>query len=96
LHSDRGAPMTSKLVAQLLATLGVMKTHSRPRQSNDNAHYEAQFKTLKYRADYPDQFGSLDDAQAFCRWFFAWYNKEHYHTGLLTPHQVHYGLAERM
>ena len=98
LHSDRGAPMTSKMVAQLLATLGITKTHSRPRQSNDNAYSEAQFKTLKYRPDFPDRFGSLEDAQAFCRRFFAWYNNEHYHTGLglLTPHQVHYGLAEEV
>mgnify|MGYP001024515128 FL=1 len=98
LHSDRGAPMTSKMVAQLLATLGITKTHSRPRQSNDNAYSEAQFKTLKYRPDFPDRFGSLEDAQAFCRRFFAWYNNEHYHTGLglLTPHQVHYGLAKEV
>ena len=84
------------MVAQLLATLGITKTHSRPRQSNDNAYSEAQFKTLKYRPDCPARFGSLKDAQAFCRRFFAWYNNEHYHTGLglLTPHQVHYGLAK--
>lgn len=98
IHSDRGAAMTSKMVAQLLATLGVTKTHSRPRTSNDNPYSEAQFKTLKYRPEFPDRFGSLEDAQAFCRTFFHWYNNEHYHTslGLLTPHQVHYGQAEEV
>lgn len=98
VHSDRGAAMTSKMVAQLLASLGVTKTHSRPRTSNDNPYSESHFKTLKYRPEFPDRFGSLQDAQAFCRTFFTWYNNEHYHTGLglLTPYQVHYGHAEEV
>lgn len=98
LHSDRGAAMTSKMVAQLLATLGITKTHSRPRTSNDNAYSEAQFKTMKYRPEFPDRFGSLEDAKSFCRTFFAWYNNHHYHTGLglLTPDQVHYGRAKEV
>jgi len=95
---NRGAAMTSKMVAQLLASLGVTKTHSRPRTSNDNPYSESHFKTLKYRPEFPDRFGSLQDAQAFCRTFFTWYNNEHYHTGLglLTPYQVHYGHAEEV
>lgn len=95
IHSDRGAPMTSQMVAQLLANLGVTKTHSRPRTSNDNAYSEAQFKTLKYRPEFPGRFDSLEDAVAFCREFFRWYNNGHHHTGLglLTPAQVHYGRA---
>lgn len=98
LHSDRGAPMTSKTVAQLLTTLGVTKSHSRPRMSNDNAFSEAQFKTLKYRPEFPNRFASLEDARAFCRMFFHWYNNEHYHTGLglLTPEQVHHGRTEEV
>ena len=87
LHADRGTSMTSKPVAFLLADLGVTKTHSRPHVSNDNPFSEAQFKTLKYRPDFPDRFGAIQDARAFCRDFFPWYNTEHHHSGLglLTP-----------
>jgi putative transposase len=95
LHADRGSAMTSKSVAQLLADLGVTKTHSRPHVSNDNPFSEAQFKTLKYRPGFPDQFGSLVDARAWARPFFQWYNHEHHHSGigLLTPATVHCGQA---
>jgi putative transposase len=97
LHADRGSSMTSKPVALLLADLGVTKTHSRPHVSNDNPFSEAQFKTLKYRLDFPERFGSIEDARAHCRVFFPWYNTEHRHTGigLLTAHDVHYGLADQ-
>ena len=95
IHADRGAAMTSKPVAFLLADLGVTKTHSRPHTSNDNPYSEAQFKTLKYRPDFPERFGSLEDARAHCVDFFAWYNTAHRHSGLAlhTPHDVHHGLA---
>jgi len=95
LHSDRGPSMTSKTVAQLLADLGVVKTHSRPYTSNDNPFSESQFKTMKYRPDYPDRFGGMLDARAWARPFFSWYNNEHRHSGLalLTPAMVHYGRA---
>jgi putative transposase len=95
LHADRGAAMTSKPVAQLLADLGVTKTHSRPHTSNDNPYSEAHFKTLKYRPDFPERFGSIEDVRSFCRSFFRWYNHEHYHSGiaLLTPASVHLGRA---
>ncbi len=95
LHADRGSSMSSKTVAQLLADLGVTKTHSRPHVSNDNPYSEAQFKTLKYRPDYPKTFGSLEDARAWTRAFVTWYNDQHHHTGLglLTPAVVHHGLA---
>jgi len=95
LHADRGSAMTSKSVAHLLADLGVTKTHSRPHVSNDNPYSEAQFKTLKYRPDFPAQFGSLADARAWARVFFQWYNHEHHHSGigLLTPATVHGGQA---
>jgi putative transposase len=97
LHADRGSSMTSKPVALLLADLGVTKTHSRPHVSNDNPFSEAQFKTLKYRPDFPERFGSIEDARAHGQLFFAWYNTAHRHSGigLLTPHDVHYGLAEQ-
>jgi putative transposase len=96
LHADRGSSMRSKSVALLLADLGVTKTHSRPYVSNDNPYSEAQFKTLKYRPDYPDRFGSLADARSWARSFFQWYNHQHRHSGLglMTPATVHYGQAQ--
>jgi putative transposase len=98
IHADRGSAMTSKVLVQLLADLGVAKTHSRPHVSNDNPYSEAQFKTLKYRPNYPDRFGSLADARQWARAFFDWYNHEHRHTGigLLTPASVHRGQASSL
>ena len=95
VHADRGAAMISKPVALLLADLGVTKTHSRPHVSNDNPFSESQFKTLKYRPDFPDRFGSIEHARQHGQDFFPWYNTEHHHVGLglFTPHDVHYGLA---
>lgn len=96
LHADRGPSMKSKAVAHLLADLGITKTHSRPYTSDDNPYSEAQFKTLKYRPEFPDRFGCIQDARAYCRDFFQWYNHEHKHSGIamLTPSTVHYGLAD--
>jgi putative transposase len=96
IHADRGPSMKSKPVALLLADLGVTKTHSRPHVSDDNPYSESQFKTLKYRPDFPDRFGSIQDARSFCQDFFPWYNCEHHHSGigLLTPEMLHYGKAE--
>ena len=96
VHADRGSSMTSKPVALLLADLGITRTHSRPHVSNDNPFSEAQFKTLKYRPEFPDRFGSLEETRAFCHPFFTWYNTAHRHggIGLLTPAMVHYGQAE--
>jgi putative transposase len=98
IHADRGSSMTSKPVAFLLADLGITKTHSRPHTSNDNPFSEAQFKTLKYRPEFPERFGSIEEARAFCQTFFSWYNQEHHHTGigLLSPHVVHHGLAAKV
>jgi putative transposase len=98
IHADRGTSMTSKPVALLLADLGVTKTHSRPHVSDDNPYSEAQFKTLKYRPEFPERFGLIEDARAFCRSFFPWYNTEHHHTGigLLTPEMVHRGHVDRV
>ena len=96
VHADRGSSMASKPVAFLLADLGVTKSHSRPHVSNDNPFSESQFKTLKYRPEFPDRFGSFEDAHQFCSWFFGWYNDEHRHSGIAfhTPADVHYGRAE--
>ena len=82
IHADRGTSMASKPVALLLADLGVTKSHSRPHCSNDNPYSEAQFKTLKYRPEFPGRFGSIEDARAFCQRFFRWYNHQHRHSGL--------------
>jgi len=96
IHSDRGPSMTSHSVAHLLGSLGVTKSHSRPHVSNDNPFSESQFKTMKYRPDFPQRFGSYEDSLGFCRRFFHWYNNEHYHSGIgmMTPASLHYGQAE--
>jgi putative transposase len=98
LHADRGSSMKSRAVALLLADLSITKTHSRPHVSNDNPFSEAQFKTLKYRPEFPQRFGSLEDSRAFCRPFFRWYNTEHRHSGIafMTPENVHYGRATQI
>jgi putative transposase len=95
IHADRGSSMTSKPVAFLLADLGVTQSHSRPHVSDDNPFSEAQFKTLKYRPDFPDRFDSIEAARVHCQTFFGWYNNEHHHTGLglHVPADVHYGTA---
>jgi len=97
IHSDRGAAMTSRNVAMLLSDLGITKSHSRPQISNDNPYSEAQFKTLKYQPQFPERFGSLEDARAFCQRFFAWYNTEHCHSGigLVPPASLHTGEAHQ-
>jgi putative transposase len=97
IHADRGSSMTSKPVAFLLAGLGVTKTHGRPHVSDHNPYSESHFRTLKYRPDFPDRFGSILDARAFCQRFFPWYNHHHPHSGLalLTPAVVHYGQTDQ-
>jgi putative transposase len=96
IHSDRGPSMRSQTVAQLLATLGITKSHSRPHVSDDNPFSESQFKTLKYRPEFPDRFASIEHGLDFCGKFFPWQNHEHHHggLGLLTPATVHHGQAD--
>ena len=98
LHADRGTSMRSKPVAALLIDLDIAKSHSRPYVSDDNPYSEAQFKTLKYRPDFPARFGCIEDARTHCQAFFAWYNTEHRHSGIgyMTPHSVHHGQAEQL
>ena len=95
VHADRGSSMTSKPVAFLMADLSVTKSHSRPYVSDDNPYSESHFRTLKYRPDFPERFGCIQDARAFCQDFVTWYNEEHRHSGieLLTPSMVHHGQA---
>ena len=96
IHADRGPAMIAKSVALLLADLGVTQTHGRPHVSNDNPYSESHFKTLKYRPEFPERFGSLPDVRSFLLDFFQWYNTQHHHggLGLLTPFDVHHGLAK--
>ncbi len=93
IHADRGRVMKSKTVAFLMADLGVTKSHSRPYVSDDNPYSESQFRTMKYRPEFPDRFGCIQDSRSFCQQFFQWYNEEHRHSGiaLLTPAVVHFG-----
>lgn len=97
IHADRGSSMTSKSVALLLFDMGVATTHSRPHVSNDNPFSESHFKTLKYRPDFPERFGSMQDASSFLVDFFQWDHTTHHHSGLglMTPRDVHYGEAGR-
>jgi putative transposase len=98
LHSDRGSPMRAKTTAELLVDLGVAASFSRPRVSNDNPFSESQFKTLKYRPEFPACFAGLDHARTHLRAFFGWYNDEHRHSGIgfMTPAAVHFGRAAAM
>jgi putative transposase len=98
LHADRGSSMRSKPVADLLVDLDISKTHRRPHVSDDNPYSESQFKTLKYRPDFPARFGSIEGARAHCQVFFRWYNTVHRHSGigLMTPYTVHHGYANQL
>jgi putative transposase len=95
LHSDRGGAMVSKTMGQLLIDLEVTRSFSRPHISDDNPYSESQFKTLKYSPQFPERFGSIQDAISFCRCYFNWYNNKHRHSGIsmLTPASVHEGRA---
>ena len=93
IHADRGAAMTAKTTAQLLAELSIVESHSRPRISNDNPFSESEFRTMKYRPNYPGTFDTLEQARAYMDWYVPWYNAGHKHSGiaLFSPDQVHDG-----
>ena len=98
LHADRGGPMRAKTMAQLLADLKVTKSHSRPYTPDDNPYSEAHFKTMKYRPDFPQRFGSMTQALQWAKLFFPWYNHDHRHSALalMTPAVVHHDLVEQV
>ena len=98
LHQDRGAPMTAKTFSQLLIDLEILPSYSRPRTADDNPYSESQFKTVKYAPAYPGRFADPEQARAYCRSFFDWYNTRHRHSGLglLTPDAVHHGRAGQL
>lgn len=96
VHSDRGSQMIAVPVTELWATLGVVPSLSRPRVPDDNPFSESHFRTLKDRPDFPDRFGSIQDARGYGRRLFDWYNHDHHHSGLglLTPTIVHRGRTD--
>ena len=98
LHADRGSPMRSKTLAELLTDLGVEPSFSRPQQSNDNPYSESLFKTTKYSPTFPKCFDSIGHAREVITPFFDHYNHHHRHTGigLMTPAAVHSGNAARI
>jgi putative transposase len=98
LHADRGSAMRSKTLKDVLQDLGVAKSYSRPYTPTDNPYSESQFKTLKYRPDYPEAFSGIVAARRWMRGFVQWYNHAHHHTGLalMTPATVHYGHVEHV
>lgn len=98
VHNDRGAPMTAHGFAELLTELGVERSYSRPRVSDDNPYSESCFHTIKYQPDYPGRFRDVSSARAWCDDFFGWYNRDHHHDGLalFTPAQVFFGEVERV
>ena len=95
IHADRGTSMTSKTVSALLSDLAILKSHSRPKVSNDNPYSEAQFKTLKYCPAFPARSVHCRMPARSAAWFFTYYNHEHRHSGigLHTPYSVHIGTA---
>ena len=96
LHADNGNAMRGATLESRLEEMGVLRSFSRPRVSNDNPYSESLFRTVKYRPDYPSRpFASKDEA---CEWvaaFVDWYNHRHRHSGIkfVTPHQRHSGAA---
>lgn len=93
IHSDNGSAMIAGTLADLYERLGITRSLSRPRVSNDNPYSEAVFKTAKYCPAYPGYFDSIHDSQQFLDDFKNYYNHHHYHSGLkfYTPASVHNG-----
>jgi len=98
IHADNGNPMRGSTLAVFLETLGITRSHSRPRVSNDNAFIEAWHKTLKYTVGYPGAFTSLEHARTWFAAFVDNYNNRHLHSGLdyVTPIQAHTGEAQKI
>lgn len=93
VHADSGPAMRSTVLKDYLLDHGVTTTHNRPRVSNDNPYSESEFRTMKYRPNYPGTFDTLDDARAFVDAYVPWYNDQHKHSGiaLFSPAEVHDG-----
>ena len=93
VHADSGPAMRSNVLKDLLADLGIDRTHNRPRVSNDNPFSESEFRTMKYRPNYPGTFNDLQAARAHMASYVPWYNSQHKHSGiaLFSPDEVHDG-----
>ncbi|MGQ2913815.1 transposase, partial [Microbacterium aurantiacum] len=93
VHADSGPAMRSTALKDYLGNLKITQTHNRPRVSNDNPFSESEFRTMKYRPNYPVTFEDLEQARAFMGWYVPWYNAEHKHSGiaLFSPNEVHNG-----
>lgn len=97
LHADNGNAMKSGTILATLQRLGVVPSFSRPSVSNDNAHIESLFKTLKYRPEYPYRpFKTLEEARGWMEAFFKWYNEHHLHSRInyVTPNARHSGFHQ--
>lgn len=97
VHADSGPAMRSTVLKDLLSDLEIGQTHNRPRVSNDNPFSESEFRTMKYRPNYPGVFDDLDAAHAWVHSYVSWYNQHHRHSGiaLFTPEEVHSGAWTR-
>jgi putative transposase len=96
LHADNGNAMRAATLESRLEELGVLRSFSRPRVSNDNPYSESLFRTVKYRPDYPRRpFRSVEEACSWVATFVVWYNDQHRHSGIrfVTPSQRHSGAA---
>ena len=93
VHADSGPAMRSTLLKDFLHDLGVAQTHNRPRVSNDNPFSESEFRTMKYRPNYPGTFDTLEQARTFVDTYVPWYNQHHKHSGiaLFSPDEIHDG-----
>ena len=98
VHADSGPAMRSTVLKDFLGDLGVTQTHNRPRVSNDNPFSESEFRTMKYRPNYPGTFADLEQARAFMGWYVSWYNQNHKHSGiaLFSPNEVHDGTWQQL
>lgn len=93
VHADSGPAMRSTLLKDFLRENGINQTHNRPRVSNDNPFSESEFRTMKYRPNYPGTFTTLEEARAYVDRYAPWYNGNHKHSGvaLFSPDEVHDG-----
>ena len=97
VHSDNGSPMKGATFQATLQFLGIERSYSRPRVSNDNPYSESQFRTLKSRPNFKARgFKDIEEAREWVARFVNWYNEEHHHSsiGFVTPSQRHHGEAE--
>ncbi len=91
VHADSGPAMRSTVLKDFLHDLEITQTHNRPRVSNDNPFFESEFRTMKYRPNYPATFTDIEKARTYMQGYVTWYNQNHKHSGiaLFSPNEVH-------